>query len=424
MDKNHGAVGGPEDDDVFGPIEAGEEVFEWVADEDGEQDPDRSKPKEPAPTFRERVAAVRSGGRRLLRSRREIAAVTAAIVLACAVGGACTAWFDNVAGAADRAEVVSLAVDSVVDGDPAAASYNSHDSSALGQYVVEVANNSPDAVVLASVGGDAGTPMTSTAWKPVGGASPRIAAGGTVKVALTAKLFCPMVIMAQQTGMYGATPGTGGGPALAFPALHVTVRDGGGDLRSLTLPTRVTVSSQLPANTGMLTFRRSGGEAPPEIVSADAGACNQFTSDRAAQRMALGSTARFTTDVAFVYDKVHSPAADGAFTLDFTVKNTSTHAEVLTKRADVAFLDGNQLRTDWLPSPLRLAPGASAPAQLMIDIRNCTSVLAGSSVLGETMLEVDSLDGDPPQPVFIDQALSGSLRLAGDIVQQEKAACA
>jgi hypothetical protein len=422
MDKNHGAVGGPEDDDVFGPIEDGEEVFEWIDDEDGADESGEPKAKQPTLTFRERVAAVRAGGRRLRRSRREITAVAAAMVLACAIGGACTAWFDNVAGAADRAEVVSLAVDSVVDGDPSVASYNSHDSSALGQYVVEIANNGPDAVTLDSVAVDAGTLMTSTAWKPAGD-SPRIPGGGTAKVTLTAKLFCPMVVMAQQTGMFGSTAGTGGGPSLAFPALHVNVRDGDGDLRSLILPTRVTVSSQLPANSGLLTFRRPG-EAAPEIVSADAGACDQFTADRTAQRLALGSTARFTTDVAFTYDKVRSPATDGVFALGFTVKNTSNHAEILTKRADVAFLDDNQLRTDWLPSPLKLAPGASAPAQLTIDIHNCTSVLAGSSVLGETMLEVDDLSGSPPQPVFIDQALSGSLRLAADIVQQEKAACA
>lgn len=421
MDRNHGAVGDPEDDDVFGPVEDGEEVFEWIDDEDGTDESDDPKAKQPGLTLRERVAAVRAGGRRLRRSRREITAVAAAVVLACAIGGACTAWFDNVAGAADRAEVVSLAVDSVVNGDPSAASYNSQDSSAVGQYVVEIANNGPDAVTLDSVGVDAGTLMTSTAWKPVGG-SRRIPGGGIAEVTLTAKLFCPMVLMAQQTGMFGATAGTGGGPSLAFPALHVAVRDGDGDLRSLTLPTRVATSTPPSANSGLMTFSRPGGAAGPQIVSADAGACSQFTADRA-QRLALGGTARFTTDVAFTYVKVHSAASDGLFTLDFTVKNTSDHAVTLTKRADVSFLDDNQLRTDWLPSPLKLAPGASAPAQLTIDIHNCTSVLAGASVLGETMLEVDDLNGSPPQPVFIDQALSGSLRLAADIVQQEKAAC-
>ena len=423
MDSNRGAVGNKEDDDVFGPVEDGEEVFEWIDDEDGAEDSDKPKAKQPGLTFGERVAAVRSGGRHLRRSRRQIAAVAAVLVLACAIGGACTAWFDTVAGAADRAEVVSLAVDSVVDGDPSVASYNSHDSSAVGQYVVELSNNSPDAVVLQSVGVNAGTLMTSTAWKPVTG-SARIPGGGTVKVALTAKLFCPMVIMTQQTGMFSATGGTGGSPSLTFPAVHVDVRDGEGDLRSLTLPTRVTVSSQQSATPGQLTFRSPGGEAAPQIVSADPGACGQYTEDRAAQRNAMVvSPARFTNDVTFIYDKVHTPAADGVFILDFTVKNTSNHPESLSKRSNVAYAEG-QVRTDWLPAFLKLDPGQSAPAQLKVDIHSCGGVLSGADpVLGQTMLEMEDLTGGPPQPVFIDQALSGSLRMAGDIVQQEKATC-
>ena len=151
MEENHGAVGGPSDDeDVFGPVEDGEEVFEWIDDQTPDGEPGEQAAKPPARTFRERLAAVRSGGRRLRHSRREIGAVTAALVLACAVGGACTAWFDGVAGAADRADVVSLTVDSVVNGDASAASYNTASTTAVGQYVIEIANNSPDPVTLTS----------------------------------------------------------------------------------------------------------------------------------------------------------------------------------------------------------------------------------------------------------------------------------
>ena len=424
MDTNQSAAGDPPDDDVFGPVEDGEEVFEWIDDQDGPEQPDEQAAKPPSRTFRERVAAVRSGGRRLRRSRREIAAAAAAIVLACAVGGACTAWFDNVAGAEDRAEVVSLAVDSVVDGDPAASSYNAADSSATGQYVVEVANNSPDAVTLAAVGVDAGNlMMTSSAWKPVGG-SARIPGGGTAKVALTVRVFCPTVLLNQQTGMFGAGPGTGGGTSLAFPAVHVQVRDSDGDLHDLVLPTRVGSSDQLADGQSM--FRSAIGAPVPEIVSADAGACGQYATDRDAQRAASGGdgVARFPSDVTFAYDKVLTPATRSAFVIGFTVKNVSAHPVTVTTRGATSYIDDPQLETVWLPSTLVLAPGQSAAARLSVNIQDCAGILASAPVLGETMLEVDDTTSGTAQPVFIDQALTGSLRLAGDIVQQEQAACA
>ncbi|MBS2535235.1 hypothetical protein KGQ20_20945 [Catenulispora sp. NF23] len=412
-------------DDVFGPIQDGEEVFEWIDDLEAEDGP-AEKPARRVLTFRERLAAVRAGGRRLRRSRREVTAAAAAIVLACAIGGACTAWFDNVAGAADRAEVVSLAVDSVVDGDPAASSYNAASSSAMGQYLVEIANNGPDAVTLDSVSVDAGTlMMSSTGWKPLG-PSARIPAGGTAEVALTVKLFCPSVLLGQQTGMFGTdTDGVGGGSALAFPAVHARVRDADGDLRDLTLPTRVTVSSHLNADVGQLDFGSPDGTSVPQIVSADSGACAQYAADKATQRtIAIGNAGRFPSSIEFGYDKVLTPASDGTFALGFTVKNISNHPEVLTTRSDPAYLVDSELRTDWQPAAINLAPGASASARLTISIHNCTSVLAGAPILGETMLEeTDTTGGAPPQPVFIDQALTGSLRLAGDLVLQEKAAC-
>ena len=422
MDQNHGAAGGPADDDVFGPIEDGEEVFEWIDDQDHAEPAEGQPARQPAPTFRERLAAARSGGRRLRRSRRQIAAVTAVLVLACAIGGACTAWFDGVAGAADRADQVWLAIDSVVDGDPAASSYNAAERSAVGQFVVEVANNSPDAVTLDSVKVDAGTLMTSTGWRPLG-PSARIPGGGTGKVALTVRLFCPMVVLSQQNGMFAAAPGTGGGATLSsFPAVHIRARDSDGDAHDLVLPTRVTASAQL-AN-GQQSFRSPGGGNVPEIVSADAGACSQYAEDRATQRSAGATAGRFSNEVEFSYDKVLSPAADKALTFGFTVKNTGARTETLTARPDPGFAEDNRLSTTWLPSVIKLAPGQTTSARLTVHIRDCTSILSGAPVLGLTMLELDDSSGDFPQPVFIDQVLHGSLRLAGDIVQQDRAACA
>lgn len=418
MDINHGAAVDPPDDDVFGPVEDGEEVFEWIDDQDGADEAGDPAGERPALTFRERLAAARAGVRRLRHHRREIAVATAVLVLACGAGGGATAWFDGVAGAADRADVVSLAVDSVVDGDPAAASYSSRDTSAVGQYVVELANNSPDAVTVDSVSVDAGTLMVSTGWKAVGPTA-RIPAGGTGKVALTMKLFCPWVLLGQQTGAFTAAPGTGGGASLSFPAVHVRVRDAGGDAHEMLLPTRVLVSAQLAE--GQQTFRGPGGESVPEIVSADAGACQQYSVDRTT-RPTGGTAARYPGTVAFAYDKVLS-VADKSFVLGFTVKNTSDHAETVTTRTSPVPMDDNWLRTVWGPQRLALAPGQSAPAQLTVHILGCTSILTGAPVLGETMLEVDDTVDGSAQPVFIDQALTGSLRLAGDLVQREKAAC-
>ncbi|MEY9888719.1 hypothetical protein ABIA31_002367 [Catenulispora sp. MAP5-51] len=419
MDTNQGA-GDPPDDDVFGPVEDGEEVFEWIDDQDGADEPGERPAKPPARTLRERATAIRSGGRRLRRSRREIAAVAAAVVLACAIGGACTAWFDTVAGAADRADVVALAVDAVVDGDPAASSYNAANTTAVGQYVVEIANNSPDAVTLASVQVDAGTLMTSSAWKPAGG-SPRIPAGGTAKVALTVRLSCPLVILSQQTGMFADAPGTGGGTSLAFPAVHVQARDSDGDLHDLVLATRVATSDQLAA--GQSAFRSPGGAAVPGIISADAGPCTQYTTDRTVQRLSAGAgAARFPSDVMFAYDNVLS-SSKGSFVLGFTVKNTSNHGVTLTSRGDTTYIDDPQLRTEWSPAVIHLDPGQSRPGQLTVNIHDCTSILTDAPVLGETMMQVDDGSGDTPQPVFIEQALTGSLRMTGEVVEQEKAAC-
>ena len=96
---------------------------------------------------------------------------------------------------------------------------------------------------------NAGTMMTSTGWKPVSG-SAKVPAGGIAKVALTAKLFCPMVVLSAQNGIFGVSEGIGGGLSPAFPPLAVQVRDSDGDLRAMTLQTRVTVPHNCPTAPG------------------------------------------------------------------------------------------------------------------------------------------------------------------------------
>src|SRR5262249_31748936 len=162
-------------------------------------------------------------------------------------------------------------VDSVVDGDPAAAKYDSAETSATGEYVVELANNSPDAVTVAAIGFDAGTLMSSTGWKPVGSA--RIPGGGTGKVTPTVEMFCPMVVMGVQRGNFGASPPGGtGASSMPCPALQGKVRDGTGDERDLVLPPRAAVPPQ-GRSEGTGLFRVVGATSTPQIVTADAGAC-------------------------------------------------------------------------------------------------------------------------------------------------------
>ena len=156
MDTNHGAAGDPPDDDVFGPVEDGEEVFEWIDDQDGGDEPGEQAVRPPPRTLRERMATVRSAAgacaARAARSRRRPRRSSwPARSAVRAPPGSTTSPARRTARRSSR-----CSVDSVVDGDPAASSYNADGTTATGQYVVEVANNSPDAVTLDSVGVDAG----------------------------------------------------------------------------------------------------------------------------------------------------------------------------------------------------------------------------------------------------------------------------
>jgi hypothetical protein len=267
---------------------------------------------------------------------------------------------------------------------------------------------------------DAGTLMTSTGWKPVG-PSARIPGGATAKVALTVKLFCPMVTLGQRTGMFSAAPGIGGGSSLPFPAVHAQVRDSNGDLRDVVLPTRVITSEQLAD--GQLNFRSPDGLAVPEIVSADAGACSQYVAHADSQRDFTVTAGRYPSVITIGYDKVLS-SGSGAFVLGFTVKNTGSQTVTLTAQPDgISAANDDRLRTDWLPASVELGPGMSAPAQVTVHIHDCTSVLTGVPVLNQTMLVTQDADGGAPAPVFVDQALTHSLQMAADVVEQEKAAC-
>ena len=106
------------------------------------------------------------------------------------------------------------------------------------------------------------------------------------------------------------------------------------------------------------------------------------------------------------------------------MKNTGPQTETLTAHTNGAIAaNDDRLRTEWLPASVELGPGVSAQIQVTVHIHDCTSALTGAPVLDQTMLEAQDGDGGVPEPVFVDQALTRSLRLAADVIQQEKAAC-
>jgi hypothetical protein len=437
MDANPHAVGEEPDDDVFGPVEDGEEVFEWIDEFEAEDDPALAGAPEPAPTLGERLAAMRAAASRLRAARRRIGAVAASLVLAAAVGAACTAWFDGVAGAADRAAVVSLAVDSVVDGDPAAAKYDGGTTSAVAEYVVELANNSPAAVTLDSVGFDAGSLMASTGWRPLG-AGKRIPAGGTAKVALTVRMFCPMVVMGVQSGGFGfAGRGGAGAASMPFPALDVRVFDGDGDQRAVTLATRVTVSSLLRGQTGEPTFLGSGVEPTPAIVTAGAGACAPWEAERERQQAQRDLTfatpdldgVQRSDGMTFAYDKVVEHGQK-SFTVAIDVHNTGERVLTLKTRDDAGFLQDPALRTEWRPANQDVGPGETRQIWLTVTVTDCAQVQdtrgsgrADVPAFAEALLEVDDPDSGVSLPVAPEQLMTGSLRLAGDAAREIKAVC-
>ncbi|MFL6110623.1 MAG: hypothetical protein ACJ786_04640 [Catenulispora sp.] len=414
----HAGGDGPEDE-VFGPVEDGEEVFEWIDDTDAEDGLEATAAEQPAPTLRERIAALRAGARRLRAARREIAAVTAAIVLAGAIGGGFTAWFDRVASAADRAGVVALAVNSIVDGDPKAAKYDPKETSATGEYVVELANNGPAAVTLTSVGFDAGFLGASSGWRPVGG-SARIPGGGTGKVVLSVRLFCPMVIRVTPGGYYGSSDAT----PISFPALHANVVDGEGRAREVVLPTRVGVSPQAHARSGGLLFLNSEDFATPQIVSADAGMCDQWESDREAL---LNQDPNREADprpvgLAFSYGGLVEPLKDRSFTVSVTVRNTTDHALRVATRSE-PYIQNPAAKTTWLPDRMDLGAGQSRSAQVKVTVPDCGSWLSDPAILGLTMLDVEDGSTATATTVYPNEALTGSVRLANDIAQQMTAVC-
>lgn len=429
MYANAHAAGDEPEEEVFGPVEDGEEVFEWIDDTDTDAGDglESAAAEQPGPSFRDRMAALRAGGRRLRHSRREIAAVTAAIVLACAIGGGFTAWFDRVADAADRAGVVALTVDSVVDGDPKAAAYDAKQTSATGEYVVEIANNGPEPVTLTSVAFDAGFLGASTGWKPVGSPAPIpgggtgevIPGGGIGKAVLTVRLFCPMVVRVT-SGYYGSSDAT----PITFPALHVGVRDGKGEAREVVLPTRVAVSTQPHAETKGLTFLNGENVPAPQIVSADASVCGQWEIDREALLTPDPSRGedRQSGGLTFSYSGLTQPLKDRSFTAGITVRNTTDHALKLRTHSE-PFIQSPEINTTWTPAQLDLEARQSYSAELKITVPDCGSWMSDPSLFGMTMLRVEDPTTGITTPLNPDRLLTGSVRLANDIARQMTVAC-
>jgi hypothetical protein len=260
--------GGRDDDfdgvDAFGldPADGDEEIFEWIGgDEEDEASPDRL----PRMSFRDALRQLRAN-RRAVTRRAVVLLTTTAVVAGAAIGF--TSWFDAVSRAADNAAVANVALDSVVDGDPAVAKFDAKTTNGTQQFVLEVANNGPDTVTLLGVSIDAGSLMTSKLWKPMG--SPAIPAGGTGLVAVTVDLNCDLVMVSQSLGR----------GSVSFPNVDVTVRTGNGDVRKTTLRTRSDVTRAV----GAVTQQDGTITTDPQIVMGGERGCLQMIEQRGADQ--------------------------------------------------------------------------------------------------------------------------------------------
>lgn len=256
----HGGDDDDRDDSYFLLDDDPADVYEWI-DEDSD-DPDAAgAPRGPRRPLREWLAdGVASARAEVRQVRRRAVGAGLAVLLVAGGSVGFTAWYDAVAGAADRADVVALTVDSVVNADPATASLDSSGTSATVSYVVELANNGQDPVDLRDVKADGGTLIGSKAWKAVG--SSTIAAGGTAQVELTMRVDCTIA-------MFGGLLSVGdGNPTMPFPDLDVTVLTRSGDVRSARLSTKQDVNPDRAASDlGALPA------VSPRVVMADTGPC-------------------------------------------------------------------------------------------------------------------------------------------------------
>jgi hypothetical protein len=431
--EGRGGMSTPEgQDDAFDlGADDGEEVYEWVGDDDAGSDRDRR----PRVSVREALTRLRTA-RPGIRRRAVTALATAALVAGAAVGG--TAWFDAVARGADEAAVVNVALDAVIDGDPALAEIDTHTAKGSVQYVLEVANNGPDAVTMVDFEIDAGSMMTSTGWQPVG--SPRIPPGGTGKAAVTVDLDCGILLFGQAVSSGSL------GSGFSFPDVALSVRTGDDTVRTVTLTSRQHVP-------GDARVRAIDGQSPaeaPQITMTDLSSCDTALSAQARERQKDSAAALDSTPAPTPNPTPATPAPGTQVTIAYTgVKQAATQASqdyVLGFRAhntagtEITMATSNNgstytgLVTTMAPESATIAPGGYADFTVSVQITTCHDGLGEDSVtqlsVSTTPYKGSASTTNPFAPQSgqqfgpLSHFLTGSnVQIALDELAQRKAAC-
>jgi hypothetical protein len=435
-DERPGGFGGTArgfEEDAFGLDDAddGEEVYEWV-DDDADLATDTGGAaariaREPLrETLGEAIRQARTQWR-TIRRRAVLGLVTAVLTGATAVGG--TAWFDVVARAADDAETVNLALDAVVDGDPALAKFDTQSTHGSVQYVLELANNGPAAITVTEVSVDAGTLMTSTGWQPVG--SPLIAAGATGKAALTVNLDCTLLSIGQSINSGSQSPFN-----FNFPDVRVSILTANGAARQVTLRSRQPVG--LDAGS-VRTTDQGGGEAPQTtmiefgqcltVLEQRIGADPRFAGPGSDFNPSYARSANQVITVAYLGVKTPATQKSPEYVLGFREHNSA--AVAMTSLADpggIGEAPGGHVTMS--PAKNTIPPGGDAYFTITVQLRTCHDDFGSEGTTQLFMSAIPAPDvssaSRPGQEQLgsLSDFLTGSgLQLTLDELAQRKAAC-
>lgn len=418
-------------DDAFDLAGADDEelVYEWVADDDpGSRAEGAERGTITRAGFRETVLRLRAEWPRL----RRLGAITLAVaVLTTAASVGATAWFDTVARGADEATVTDLALDAVVDGDPALAKFDVDTTRGTTQFVLEVANNGPAAVTLVGLSVDAGTLMTSTAWQPIG--SPLIGSGATGDATLTVDVDCRLLMLGQAISSNSAGP-----TAFSFPDVHASVRTRDGELRKVTLSAR----KRTPPDSLNHANDLSGVDLPQTTMTSviDMTSVSECGSVLTQQQQKLSDSGRFPgtvsvppverdpDQIAVTYTGVQKSATPSSpeYVLGFRAHNPTAVPMTTFSDPGKTGVPSNDLVT-MTPSRSTIPSGGDADFTLTVKIATCHDGLNdqdATQYFVSTAPESDGSTAGGPQFGALSHFMTGTgVQIALDELAQRKAAC-